>query len=46
MTTRIALILFATIAAAVALDLWQGWGATLFLLREAYVFLDWVIFWR
>lgn len=46
MTNKVAAILFALIAGAFALDLAMGWGGTLFALRKALVFLDWVMFWR
>ncbi len=46
MTTRLALILFALIVGAVALDMAMGWGGTLFVLKKAYGLLDWVMFWR
>lgn len=46
MTNTVAAILFALIAGAVALDLVMGWGVTLAVARNAYVFLDWLIFWR
>lgn len=45
MTNRIALILFLTIVAAIALDLHQGWGATVFLLKKGWDLIDWIKFW-
>ncbi len=46
MTDRIALVLILVITALIAADLWFDWGGTLFVLRRALVFLDWVMFWR
>lgn len=46
LTNRIAVALALLIAAVIAADLALGYGGTLFVLRKAYVFLDWVMFWR
>ena len=46
MTNRLAIILFCLIVGAVALDLWMGWGAVLFLLREWEHLIEWLAFWR
>jgi hypothetical protein len=46
MTDRIALALALLIAIGVSLDFYMEWGATFFLLKKFYEFLDWVMFWR
>jgi hypothetical protein len=46
MTDRLAIILFLLIVGAIGLDLWMGWGGTLFLLRELDRLIDWLAFWR
>ncbi len=46
MTDRLALILALAIVGAVGLDLWQGWGGTIFLARKFLLLVDWVAFWR
>lgn len=46
MTNTVAAILFALIAGAIGLDLYMDWGATLAVIRAAYAFLDWIMFWR
>ena len=46
MTNRLAAILFVLILAAIGTDLFMGWGATLFLLREWEHLIEWLAFWR
>lgn len=46
MTNRLAVILGTLILCAIALDIWNGWGGTLFLARKVLVLMDWVAFWR
>ncbi|WP_167803293.1 hypothetical protein [Pseudoroseicyclus tamaricis] len=46
MTTRLALALALLVAGAIAVDLWQGWGGTLFVLRWLVDLIHWLAFWR
>ncbi|MGZ9810052.1 hypothetical protein ACXN5S_06270 [Pseudoroseicyclus sp. H15] len=46
MSTRLALALALLIALLIALDLWQGWGATLFVLRKFVDLVHALAFWR
>lgn len=47
MTNRLAVILFALVAAAIVADLALNQGrALLFLGKELFEFLDWIAFWR
>lgn len=46
MTDRIALVLFLTVVGAIGLDLYQGWGATLFVLKKGVDLIEWIKFWN
>ncbi|WP_373356553.1 glyceraldehyde-3-phosphate dehydrogenase [Pseudoroseicyclus sp. CXY001] len=46
MSTRTALALVFLIALLVALDLYQGWGGTLFVLRKLVALIQALAFWR
>lgn len=45
MTNQVAIALFLIVLAAIGLDLYQGWGGTLFLLRKGVDLIDWLKFW-
>ncbi len=46
MTDRIALVMFLTVVGAICLDLYQGWGATLFVLKKGVDLIEWIKFWN
>ncbi|MDH3264359.1 MAG: hypothetical protein OEM24_10200 [Paracoccaceae bacterium] len=46
MTDRIALVLILIIIGAIGLDLYQGWGATLFVLKKGVDLIEWIKFWN
>ncbi|GGL62445.1 hypothetical protein [Wenxinia marina] len=46
MTTRLALLLFLALALLVALDIWMGWGGTLFAARRFTDLIRSLAFWR
>ena len=46
MTNIVAISLAALIAAVVSLDLFVGWGGTMFVVRKFYDLMNYVIFWR
>ena len=46
MTNAIAAALALAIAAAVAADLWFGWGLHVYLGRALAALIEWLAFWR
>jgi hypothetical protein len=46
MTDRIALVLFLIVLGAIGLDLHQGWGATVFMLKKGVDLIEWIKFWN
>lgn len=46
MSTRAAVILFAVIAGLIALDLYQGWGGTVFAGQKLLALINFLTFWR
>lgn len=45
MSNRVALILLLSILAVIGLDLYAGWGATLFTLKKGLALIEWLKFW-
>jgi|TARA_R110001606_G_scaffold161530_1_gene305434 hypothetical protein len=46
MTNLLAVWLFLIVVAAIAADLFFGWGGTLFLMRKFANLVEWTAFWR